>query len=255
MRARSLPRWIGLKLPEAGDPLPAIYQFVYFLETPRGSDTRGDGHPKSALNGLLPAALPPRRMIANDALTFEHPLILGQRAERTTTVKAVDHKTGKSGELVFVTIEHVFSQGGRVCLREEQAFAYRQFPPATLAPSAGRAAEARRALEEDVDSRPGPPLSIFGAHAEWPPDSLRSHLRRGKRVLHRARRARSVARHFDVLADRRTCAVAAREDVLVPRESALVRLAPAHRMRGARGQWRESLVAGSGWVCLRLRAR
>ena len=117
------------KLPEAGDPLPTLYQFVYFLETPRGSETRGDGHPKSALNGLLPAALPPRRMIANDTLTFEHPLILGQRAERTTTIKAVDHKSGKSGDLVFVTVEQAFSQGGRQCMREEQAFVYRQFPP------------------------------------------------------------------------------------------------------------------------------
>ena len=116
-------------LPSAGDPLPALCHFLYFLETPRGSETRGDGHPKSALNGLLPAALPPRRMIANDALTFERPLILGERAERTTTIKAVDQKSGKSGDLVFVTVEQLYAQGGKSCMREEQAFVYRPFPP------------------------------------------------------------------------------------------------------------------------------
>lgn len=136
LHARALAATLDRKeLPNPGDALPPLYQWVYFLETPRSEETRGDGHPKSGLGGLLSATLPPRRMFANSTMTFDRPLVLGQRAEKTTTVKAIDHKTGKSGDLVFVTLEHVYTQSGNRCIVEEQSLAYRPMPTAA-APAA-----------------------------------------------------------------------------------------------------------------------
>ncbi|WP_245453596.1 hypothetical protein [Aminobacter sp. MSH1] len=54
------------------------------------------------------------------------PLQLGMRAQRVSTIKSVDKKVGKSGPLVFVTVEHRISElGGEVKLVEEHDIVYR----------------------------------------------------------------------------------------------------------------------------------
>lgn len=120
--------------PDAGDLLPPAWQWLYFLDTPRASATGADGHPK--LGGFLPPDPLPRRMWAGGAMQIERPLRLGCPASRHSTIRAVEAKTGKSGSLVLVTLDHVYAQNGQVCLHEEQNLVYRDMPagPAPLPP-------------------------------------------------------------------------------------------------------------------------
>lgn len=116
----------------AGDALPSSWQWLYFLDTPSASITGSDGHPK--LGEFLPPAPLPRRMWAAGAMQIEQPLRLGTLATRRSVIRSVNAKSGKSGSLVFVTLDHEISQGGMLCLREEQNLVYRETPsgPAPL---------------------------------------------------------------------------------------------------------------------------
>jgi 3-methylfumaryl-CoA hydratase len=114
------------RLPDAGDALPAAWHWLYFLETPGTADTGLDGHP--ARGALIPPIPLPRRMWASGALELSAPLRLGEPAERISTIRAVEHKRGKSGELFFVTIDHDVHQHGMLCIREEQTLVYRATP-------------------------------------------------------------------------------------------------------------------------------
>lgn len=111
---------------QAGDALPPAWQWLYFVDTPLASATGVDGHPKTG--SFLPPAPLPRRMWAAGKFTMAKPLVLGEIAEQTSTIKSVDLKTGKSGTLLFVTVEHNTRQGGELCLSEEQNIVYRDMP-------------------------------------------------------------------------------------------------------------------------------
>jgi len=112
----------------AGDVLPPSWQWLYFLDTPSASITGPDGHPNPV--ELLPPAPLPRRMWAAGAMQIERPLHLGTPATRRSVIRSVDAKAGKSGPLIFVTLDHEISQGGALCLREEQNLVYRDVPSA-----------------------------------------------------------------------------------------------------------------------------
>jgi 3-methylfumaryl-CoA hydratase len=139
------------KPPEPGDALPPCWQWMHFLDTPSAARTGGDGHPY--LGEFLPPAPLPRRMWAAGTMQIERPLRLGRPATRHTRIRSVDAKTGKSGALVFVTLDHTYSQDGTVCLREEQNLVYREMPdgPAPLPPGerAADAPDATRTLQAD----------------------------------------------------------------------------------------------------------
>jgi 3-methylfumaryl-CoA hydratase len=117
------------RLPEVGDALPAAWHWLYFLETPSTAGTGPDGHPeKGAFTPPIPL---PRRMWAAGALELSAPLRLGEPAERVSTIRAVEHKQGKSGELFFVTVDHDVHQRGILCVHEEQTLVYRAMPTGT----------------------------------------------------------------------------------------------------------------------------
>jgi len=122
---------------QRGDELPPVWHWLYFLHTPRAESTREDGHP-AVEGGLLPPTLPPRRMWAASELHFEAPLILGTPARKRSTIAAIDAKTGRSGSLVFVHVEHVISQADTPRVRERQTLVYR---PAAVGPQPAPAAE------------------------------------------------------------------------------------------------------------------
>lgn len=112
--------------PAVGDALPLPWHWLYFLDAPARSATGVDGHP--VRGGFLPPVPLPRRMWAAGALQLDAPLRLGAVARKTSTVRRVDLKEGRSGPLVFVTVDHVLEQGGRVCIREEQNIVFRDAP-------------------------------------------------------------------------------------------------------------------------------
>lgn len=109
-----------------GDLLPPLWHWLYFLEAKRASELGRDAHPKKG--GFLPLVSLPRRMWAGGRLTFHHPLILGQAAVKRSTIKSVSEKSGRSGSLCFVTVEHEVFQGDYLALTEEHDIVYREDP-------------------------------------------------------------------------------------------------------------------------------
>ena len=87
-----------------------------------------DGHPKTG--GFLPASTLPRRMWASSKVEFLHPINTGAKIERTSNIKSIKEKQGRSGALLFVDVEHVTEAAGTVCIRETQTIVYRDAPTA-----------------------------------------------------------------------------------------------------------------------------
>ncbi|PCE30778.1 FAS1-like dehydratase domain-containing protein [Burkholderia ubonensis] len=116
-----------------GDVVPPLWNWLYFLPLAPMAQVGGDGHPKRG--GFLPPVPLPRRMWAGGRLTFHAPLRAGRRATRESTIVNIEDKTGRSGRLVFVTVQHRYETDGVLCIEEEQDLVYRDAPrPGAPAP-------------------------------------------------------------------------------------------------------------------------
>lgn len=129
-----------------GDALPPLFHWLHFWEPRPPSGTGPDGHPTRG--GFLPPVALPRRMWAGGRVEFLRPLRLGETARKTSLVADVTEKTGQSGALIFVTVNHEISTAQGVALRERQDLVFREAPAKTATPSA-------------------PPKSEETAPAEW----------------------------------------------------------------------------------------
>lgn len=146
-RAGALHATLGLDgpAPAEGDPLPAFWHWIYFLEArPRGALGR-DGHPAKGAGGFIPDLGLPRRMWAGGRLEFHRPLPLGCAAEKVTTIEAIEEKTGRTGPLAFVTLRHEISGPDGLAVTERQDIVYREDP----APNAPRPAPAAAPTDEE----------------------------------------------------------------------------------------------------------
>jgi 3-methylfumaryl-CoA hydratase len=124
--------------------LPPLWHWIYFLSASPAAALGRDGHP--ARGGFLPPVPLANRMWAGGRVTFTAPLPLGAAARKTSTVLDVQHKRGRGGDLVFVTVEHALSVDGRECLREEHDIVYRN-PSAPGQPSAASPEPAPKASQ------------------------------------------------------------------------------------------------------------
>ena len=64
----------------AGDALPPLWHWLYFLDAKPLSELGRDAHPKKG--GFLPPVPLPRRMWAGGRLQFHAPLVLGEAAQK-----------------------------------------------------------------------------------------------------------------------------------------------------------------------------
>ena len=111
--------------------LPPGWQW-FFFHNPVATDTLGhDGHPPKG--GFLPPVSLPRRMWAGSRLNYIRPVEIGRVAQKVSTILAVVEKSGKSGNLCFVTVGHDIFCDDQLCIREEQDIVYRDPPPASAA--------------------------------------------------------------------------------------------------------------------------
>lgn len=106
-----------------GDPLPLLHHWLYFWDVRPPAALGADGHP--AKGDFLPPIPLPRRMWAGGRLAFHAPLVLGEAVTKTSTILSIEEKHGRSGTLVFVTLEHAISNAGGLAIREEQDLVYR----------------------------------------------------------------------------------------------------------------------------------
>jgi len=128
-------------LPHAGDLLPPLWSWLYFLPLHRHSEIGRDGHAKRG--GFLPPVPLPRRMFAGDRMQFHRPLRVGDRISRTSIISDVSYKEGRTGPLVFVVVRHEIQNSEGLAVIEEHDIVYRdqssapggmqktQAPPAT----------------------------------------------------------------------------------------------------------------------------
>lgn len=97
-----------------------------------------DGHPlrDDGPDSFLPP-LPdlPRRMWASSKVAFHLPLRVGETVSRRSRVLSITAKSGGSGELVFVEIEHATDGERGLAVREQQTLVYRAAPEAGTPPS------------------------------------------------------------------------------------------------------------------------
>ncbi len=118
-----------------------------------------DGHP--ARGGFLPPVPLPRRMWAGGKLELHAPLRTGVEVTRASRIADVVLKSGRSGELVFVAVNHRIVCDGVTVITERQDIVYRAAerpspPAADQAASAGAKPQSRSGrvpdLTETVDA-------------------------------------------------------------------------------------------------------
>ena len=133
----------------AGDPLPLLHHWLYFWNVQPPAALGSDGHP--AKGGFLPPVPLPRRMWAGGRLKFLQPLRLGETVNRTSTILKVEAKSGKSGDLVFVTVGHELVGANGLAVVEEQDLVYRgAAAPGSIALPATDAAAPNAAWREEI---------------------------------------------------------------------------------------------------------
>jgi 3-methylfumaryl-CoA hydratase len=130
-----------LDLPLPGDAaLPGIHWCLCLPEAAT-AELGADGHPRRDIAGsFLPPIPLPRRMWASSSVEFLSAIPLGAEVRRTSTIADITAKSGGSGQLVFVTVEHVTRVGDVEAVREKQNIVYREATnaaPAFLAPRGG----------------------------------------------------------------------------------------------------------------------
>ncbi|MEO1551464.1 MAG: MaoC family dehydratase N-terminal domain-containing protein [Pseudomonadota bacterium] len=111
----------------SGDPLPALWHWLMPSPPQPASALGADGHP--AKGGFLPPVPLPRRMWAGGDLRFHAPIAIGAPLTRRSRVGKVTQKTGRTGPLCFVTVDHSFVQDGALVLEERHDIVYRDLPP------------------------------------------------------------------------------------------------------------------------------
>lgn len=134
--------------PTAGDPLPPLWHWLYFLPTARQSLLGPDGHPQRG--GFLPPVPLPRRMWAGGRFTFHQPLKVDDVITRVSTVQDVTVKHGRNGTLCFVLVRHHVSGGDGLALVEEHDIVYRDLPQRNEAPASPRLARTDDVWQRDI---------------------------------------------------------------------------------------------------------
>jgi len=107
-----------------GDAIPPGWHQFYIREVVKLADTAPDGHPKRG--DFVPPIPLPRRMWAGTKSTFLKPIHIGERIRKVTAIDAVTPKTGKTGQLVFLTLRHDIEGENGVATSEIQESVYRE---------------------------------------------------------------------------------------------------------------------------------
>ena len=138
-----------------GAALPPLWHWLYFLPQPRQSEIGPDGHARRG--GFLPPVPLPRRMWAGGRLQWapRNSLRMGDPVKRISRIESVTHKSGRTGDLLFVLVRHEVHNTSGLALSEEHDIVYRAnplpgdpVPPPQAAP--GGAAWSETVTPDDV---------------------------------------------------------------------------------------------------------
>ena len=107
-----------------GTAIAPLWHWLYFLPLHRQSELGSDGH--ASRGGFLPPVPLPRRMWAGGRLWFHQPLRVGDAVAKVSRILDVSAKTGRTGSLAFVTVEHKYSGPDGLAVTEEHDIVYRE---------------------------------------------------------------------------------------------------------------------------------
>ncbi|MBR1178876.1 MaoC family dehydratase N-terminal domain-containing protein [Bradyrhizobium sp. KB893862 SZCCT0404] len=110
--------------PQKGDAAPFTVHWCLAQPVFPMSMLGPDGHPTRG--GFLPPVPLPRRMWAGGEIEFLQPLQVGDESTRTSRIADVQIKTGSTGTLCFVSVEHSISSPRGTAIRERQDIVYRE---------------------------------------------------------------------------------------------------------------------------------
>ncbi len=121
----------------AGDLAPQGIHWCICTPEAQTAELGDDGHPRRDLPGsFLPPIALPRRMWASSTVEFHAPLRVGAAVERRSTIAEISEKSGGSGTLVFVQLDHEVRGDGLLAVRERQTLVYREAGAASKKPDA-----------------------------------------------------------------------------------------------------------------------
>ena len=166
-----------------GDALPPAWHWLYFHDLVRSSDLGEDGHPRLGIT--MPPVPLPRRMWAGGTLAFGASIRLGATVTRTSTIRSITPKEGRSGALWFVNVEHDLATDGERNVLETQTIVYREQAAETPGAAAPAPLDADASARWHLDS---PALFRYSAL------TFNSH-----RIHYDVEYARSAERYPDVV--------------------------------------------------------
>ncbi|MGE5157044.1 MAG: MaoC family dehydratase N-terminal domain-containing protein [Gemmatimonas sp.] len=117
--------------PKKGDAAPFTVHWCLAQPVFPMSQLGPDGHPTRG--GFLPPVPLPRRMWAGGELQFVDSLRVGDEATRTSRISDVTLKSGSTGPLCCVSVEHSVTTSRGIAIRERQDIIYRDMGGAQAA--------------------------------------------------------------------------------------------------------------------------
>jgi 3-methylfumaryl-CoA hydratase len=121
---------VTLDRPVPADRLPITWHWAFFVPMAGSASLGPDGHPRRPAGRLSEHY--PRRMFAGGRLRASGGLRADTPTVRTSEIASAEEKSGRSGDLLLVTVRHRYAQAGDIVLEEEQDLVYR---PASSAPT------------------------------------------------------------------------------------------------------------------------
>jgi 3-methylfumaryl-CoA hydratase len=151
-QARLLAATLGMRQDalQIGTPLPPLWHWIYFLEGLPPGELGRDGHPERG--GFLPPVPLANRMWAGGNVVFHAAVPLGAEVQKRSRIQSIEHKQGRSGELVFVTVLHELLHDGQVAVSETHDIVYK-------GPTQPGAAAASPQMPDATHSKPFTPTS------------------------------------------------------------------------------------------------
>jgi 3-methylfumaryl-CoA hydratase len=128
--------------------LPPLWTAFHFQELSLTSELGDDGHPRAG--HFLPLIPNRRRMFAGGRLIVRAPLCVGDEVVRRSVLRSVTPKSGRSGEMLFVTLAHEYLRGGDVIQIEEHDLVYREQEPGAARPAAPERARLDRPHDSEA---------------------------------------------------------------------------------------------------------
>ncbi|GJF03741.1 FAS1-like dehydratase domain-containing protein [Pseudonocardia sp. D17] len=121
------PAGVGGTGPVDGAALPPLWHRFHFLERAAQHELGEDGHVRES--HFLPPIPDRRRMFAGGRVEWHSPVRVGDEVVRRSEIASLTPKSGRSGEMLFVTLRHEFRRDGELLLAEEEDLVYRTQKP------------------------------------------------------------------------------------------------------------------------------